>query len=74
MNVALKKSGNSFVIPVPKAILELFGYQEGSKFEIHTENDQMVIRAKDTRSQKFEAVANKVLSENEDLFRSLAGK
>lgn len=74
MITTLKKSGNGLAIPIPKAIAELFNCKEGTEFEVSTENDRMVIRARDARLEKFEAVAAKVLVENESLFRSLADK
>ena len=47
MIIKAKKYGNSRVLPIPKAIWDLFGMQvDKTEFLIKTENNQLVIRTR----------------------------
>lgn len=72
-----KKQGNSQVIVLPKAILDLFQITNETEFEIHTENEELVIRSKRAKIQRAQKITNalrKIDTQYEEVFRSLANK
>lgn len=74
MEITLKKFGNSRALVIPKAILDLFQVSDKTKFVVESESDELVVRVKSEKSERFTAARKSVLEKRKGLYKSLANK
>ena len=75
MIITLKKYGKgSRALVIPKAILKLLDIDDKTEFDINTENDELVIRAKRIRAKKIASAKKSILKKHSEVYKSLAEK
>jgi antitoxin component of MazEF toxin-antitoxin module len=72
MIIKAKKYGNSRVLPIPKAIWDLFKLTEGIKFDMQVNEDGFVFKRVIENDQVIEQALNDSVAEHSELLEILA--
>ena len=72
MIVTAKKYGNSRVLPIPKAIFDLFNIKNGDKFDMQANIDGFTFKKVIDNNQLMEQALNESVTEHSELLQILA--